>query len=94
MTMFVIRQVVRNIIRHSSMGAILLLVTACISLFLCLYIGNIQENEMHLARLADTMTVSGCITNADGSQDIALIIPLKRLDAIRSSSATDRKSVV
>lgn len=76
----------KNTTRHWKKSSLAVLIACLLVMFLYVYIGNIRENEVHLARLGDAMPVAGRITNADGSQDVALQIDMQ---TVRKMLASD-----
>lgn len=86
--MLIFSATMRSIARHRKENLFFTIVSLCVAFFLCIYLGGIRENQLQLGSLAETLPITGKVTNLNGGQDLALDIPRKRVMAIVDSPYT------
>lgn len=85
MLMFVFNTIRKNIFRHRKKSLLSILISVLFILFLLLYFQNIEENEVQLSKLGETIPVTTRICNIDGSQEVGLQIEFERIHKIQET---------
>ena len=80
----------RSVLRHRGKTLTALAVSVSLSLFLCLFAGNLEQNRAEWNRLSDGADIRIQITSSNGQQKTGLLIDDDRLEKIEATGLAER----
>lgn len=80
----------RSVLRHRGKTLTALAVSVSLSLFLCLFAGNLEQNRVEWNRLSDGADIRIQITSSNGQQKTGLLIDDDRLEKIEATGLAER----